>query len=173
MAASGFESARARFVSRVSVAGPGECWLWHARLWKSGYGSFSVNGRDERAHRVAWALANGPIPEGMCVLHRCDNPPCCNPAHLFLGTPAVNARDRSAKGRSATGARHGSRTHPEMVPCMKGERNPSAKLTARVVRKIRDSFTGRLGEMSEFAVLHGVSVSTVSNILAGKVWKQV
>lgn len=69
-----------------------------------GYGHIYVNGRPALTHRLAWILANGPIPDGLHVLHHCDNPPCCNLAHLFLGTDADNAADRDAKGRAGVNA---------------------------------------------------------------------
>lgn len=83
--------------------GPDACWPWMGSRNTGGsgknHGSIQA-GRMVKAHRIAWILAGGPVPDGMCVLHRCDNPPCCNPAHLFLGTVADNNRDRDAKGRS-------------------------------------------------------------------------
>jgi len=81
---------------------------------KDGYGARMThrNGKNvsQRAHRVAWEEAYGPIPEGMCVLHRCDNPPCVNVDHLFLGTHQDNVRDMDAKGRRSRGARHAAAT---------------------------------------------------------------
>jgi len=77
-----------------------DCWLWTACRTTHGYGQFRPErSRGAQAHRVAWELTNGPIPAGMLVLHRCDNPPCVNPAHLFLGTQSDNMRDMYAKGR--------------------------------------------------------------------------
>jgi hypothetical protein len=76
------------------------CHLWTATRQATGYGRMAIDRRTRPAHRVAWELANGPIPPGMVVMHKvCDNPPCCNPAHLAIGAQADNNRDRFAKGR--------------------------------------------------------------------------
>jgi hypothetical protein len=91
-----------RFWSKVDRSG--ECWMWVASLASTGYGQFYDKPRRRTpigAHRVAWELANGPIPAGLQVLHRCDNPPCVRPDHLFIGTVSDNMRDMYAKGRRA------------------------------------------------------------------------
>lgn len=94
-----------RFWSKVDKSGgPAACWPWTASVDPKGYGQFAYadgTRRSGRAHRVAWILANGPISAGMSVCHSCDNPPCCNPAHLWLGTNADNVADRVRKGRSS------------------------------------------------------------------------
>lgn len=86
----------ARFWGRVEKTDG--CWLWRAGT-NRGYGIAWVGGRIKKAHRVSWEEVNGPIPPGMFVCHRCDNPPCVRPSHLFLGTNADNMRDMSEKGR--------------------------------------------------------------------------
>lgn len=90
-----------RFWPKVDLrAGMSGCWPWRGALDSDGYGALKDRGRSAKAHRVAWEIANGPIPRGEFVLHRCDNRPCVNPAHLFIGDAGANARDMVSKGRN-------------------------------------------------------------------------
>lgn len=98
-----------RFWPKVDRRGPDECWPWLAFRKANGYGSINEAGHDGhplQAHRVAWELTHGPIAEGLFVCHRCDNPPCCNPAHLFLGTHEDNVGDMVKKDRVSHGEKH-------------------------------------------------------------------
>lgn len=105
-----------RFWARVVVAEDG-CWLWTGGKNKRGYGVYrEITGRKGKtilAHRFAYRERVGPIPKGLCVLHTCDAPACCNPSHLWLGTRADNNADKKAKGRSARGETHGMATLSE------------------------------------------------------------
>jgi hypothetical protein len=135
---------------RVSQSG---CWLWTAYRMKNGYGQFTVAAQDRRlAHRAAWWLHFGDVPEGMFVLHRCDNRACVNPKHLFLGTHADNMRDMLSKGREA-----------------RGEKARHAKLLEADVRRIRAS----VGPRDSIASLYGVSGSLIGYIRRRDTWKHV
>lgn len=147
------KSTAERFWTKVDVRGPDECWKWLAcrRRKSEGYGAF---GRNQVAHRVAWELTNGVIPDGMLVLHRCDNPPCVNPAHLFLGSQYDNIHDCFAKGRAnrAAGARHWG-----------------AKLTEEAVRDIRASTEAN----PILARQYSVSAPSISMIRNRRTWRHV
>ena len=200
-------SPESRFWSRVDKNGSlpphmphlGPCWVWVGGTFSSGYGSFWLSGRSSHAHRVAWELTYGKIPDGLFVLHCCDRPLCVRPEHLFIGTHADNVRDRDEKGRQARGDRSGARLHPETRSrgrrhsiimrrvAARGDRNAArlypertprgelvgtSKLTANGVRRIR-----RLSEQGlsqcEIAKHTSVCRSQVGNILRGESWRHV
>ena len=147
----------AAFWSRVDrSAGPSACWPWLGGTHAGGYGTVAFRGRVELVHRVVWYLTYGDWPVD-CVLHSCDNPPCCNPTHLFEGGRLENARDRKAKGRNGP--------RPRLVP---GEHHPSARLSNADVAAIRARFTGRRGQQQELAQEYGVSRTHVCGIINGR-----
>lgn len=141
----------ARFWSKVAIGRPDECWPWRAGAFDSGYGAFSIGRRLLRAHKVAFELSNGPLPDGMRACHTCDNRPCCNPAHLWSGSDADNVADRDRKGRTA-----------------RGERSGTAKLTVATARLIRRD----TGKQRDIAKRFGVCKSTVGYIKRGEYWKE-
>lgn len=168
-----------RFWSKVDKNGPAMpgmescCWVWtNGARNHDGYGKFTATGKTKIASRAAWEFSKGPIPVGMCVCHRCDNPPCCNPAHLWLGTNAQNISDRDVKKRNnaASGNRHGTHTRPDRVA--RGERQGSAKLTEEDVKRIRVMVA--LGEpQKKTAIDFGVSRSLIGLIVKRKIWSHV
>lgn len=133
------------------------CIEWIGHRVRGGYGQVNKDGKDAYAHRVAYERQHGEIPDGLRVLHRCDNPPCCNPDHLFLGTHADNMRDKAAKGRSAS---------------MPGETNPSAKLTADDVRTIR-RLCADGAIKKEVGSKFGVTGAAVRLIVLRKKWAHI
>lgn len=157
---------RVRFVRFVDKSvGEDACWPWIGGHNGRGYGRFGMGGRGAKqdyAHRVAWLFANGPIPDGMHVCHRCDNPPCCNPRHLFLGTVRDNALDKGAKGR------HHVTIDPGMV---RGERNPNATIGWEQVRAIRRMHADGAPK-KRLARIFGIGRTTVGHIIAGRTWRE-
>lgn len=129
---------------------------------RKGYGRFGLaTGGVVLAHRLAYELAHGSIPAGLHVLHHCDNPPCCNPAHLFVGTLADNNRDMREKGRGCN------------PPHRSGEAAHNAKLTEREVREIKRRYVPRVVTGRMLAAEYGVTVHTIRAIIAGRNWAQV
>ena len=157
-----------RFWEKVSRDGPvpahrpelGPCWIWTAgiNVRRGGYGMFALRkGVIRRAHRIAWQLERGEVPDGVWVLHHCDNPPCVRPDHLFLGTPKDNSGDKDAKGRG---------NYP------KGSARPQAKITEADVIAIRaaraEGVTGAV-----LAQRYGIHRTAVYHIAKGDYWKHV
>lgn len=145
-----------RLWSRVQRADPSVCWPFDPYgCDEDGYGRIRVGRRVVRAHQIAYELTHGAIPAGRMVRHSCDNPPCCNPRHLQLGTHADNARDMVERGRSLV-----------------GERNPQHRLTTQQVLHIRRL---RAFQMAPRAIgaRTGVPMRTVYLILKGVTWKHV
>lgn len=132
----------------------GDCWVWTGHRTR-GYGKLTVKkGVYITVHRLSWEITNGPIPPGMCVLHKCDNRVCVRPDHLFLGTKAQNNRDRTAKARQAWGERHGMH-----------------KLTLDDVEEVRRMYSAGVHKAviaSRFGVVRG----TIGHILKGTTWNR-
>jgi len=157
-----------RFWNKVDKSGT--CWLWTAgQRNASGYGGFLYNGKHSLAHRVSYEIEIGPVPDGLLVLHRCDNPLCVRPSHLFLGTNDDNMKDMAAKGRSPKGDNHCTRLRPELV--RKGEAAPNARLTEDKVKEIRRRYNNE--EAQALALDFGVSRDTIYGIVYRKKWKHV
>lgn len=132
------------------------CIEWTGAKSGDGYGTVSVDGKQKAAHRVAWENANGPIPSGLWVLHKCDNPLCVNPDHLFIGTAKDNTQDCIRKGRRNT---------------QRGSRLPQSKLDEETVRRIKQLRGTK--RQSQIAREFGVSDASVSLIMSGKNWAHV
>ena len=152
-----------RFESKVEKGEPGKCWIWHGTRsgprWKNssipGYGKFQLGGKSQSAHRVAFCLYHHEIPHGLHVLHKCDNPLCVNPDHLFLGSHIDNMADKHAKGR-------------EVLP-PSGELHHKAKLAEFEVRSIRKSPYPK----QYLAQTYGVSVCTINDIQKRRSWRHI
>lgn len=132
------------------------CWLWTAAHNPNGYGFMWSGSKREYSHRLSYTLFKGPIPSGLNVLHKCDQPACVNPDHLSVGTQSENLRDMVRKGRNTKVA-------------LKGSKNPKAKLTDADIAHIRGA-NKRPGYLYELAAIYGVSRSTICAIRNRRGW---
>lgn len=147
----------ARFWRGVDKRGDDECWNWKKFKDCEGYGYIRIDYGNFMAHRVAATIAFGEIPQGMLVCHKCDNPSCCNPNHLFFGSDLDNNRDKKIKGRAR---------------CLSGEENKNSKLTSDAVREIR-RIRSDGAILKDLANQFNVGICTISAVLRGKTWRHV
>ncbi len=166
------ESAQKRFWSKVAITDADGCWNWSAFKNNQGYGQFGLgSGNMKAAHRLSWIMRNGPINNGLWVLHECDNPSCVNPNHLFLGTVADNNHDRDRKGRfkrmcgpenGMFGGKYAAR----------GERQHLAKLTKSAVITARD-LHAKGWTFIAISKMFGVTNVAMSNAIKRRTWAHV
>lgn len=147
-----------RFWSNVDKRGPDECWSWTASInaRRDGYGRFWIKRVEYRTNRMAYWLHYGVDPADQDACHTCDNPPCCNPAHLFKGTRAANLEDMTRKKRRVYGEQHGI-----------------AKLTREQVAEIKRLYVPRKVGCYQLADRFGVTEMTIHKIISGKTWRDV
>lgn len=147
-----------RFNAGVMKGRRDQCWPWKGCTNAAGYGRMSAGRKTQlKAHRVAWVIAHGQIPESICVLHRCDTPACCNPAHLFLGTKKDNTKDMLQKKRGSA------------PPHSYGEDHHNTKFDASTAARIASDM--RPARM--VAAEHGISTKTVYRLRHGTTWTKL
>ena len=155
------EKQTARFWSRVAKGTPTECWEWQGYYFGSlGYGGVKLAGKSWYAHRIAYYLYYGKDPGEHCVCHKCDNPKCCNPKHLWLGTQSDNEQDKVQKGRWVGRDQRGSK-------------NVLAKLTDEKVREIRRLYATGECTQAKLAEQFSVSYVAISYIVRRKTWAHI
>lgn len=185
---------RSRFWNKVTKTDV--CWIWLSNKNSKGYGQFHFRRRNVLAHRLSFAAAFGNPPEDRPnVLHKCDNPACVNPDHLFAGTQTENAADMVAKGRNwqhtkpeniLRGDRHWTRLHPGRMPsgdnhpsrlhperCARGERNGCSKLDASKVLAIRERAALKTSSNAELAAEYGITVQAIHLVVKRKNWRHI
>jgi len=146
-----------RFWAKVKIGNPDECWLWTAACRYRGYGKFSLLGSVVGAHRFALYTQGVEIPPGYCVCHKCDNPTCCNPSHLFVGTLSDNARDAVSKGRfnrnRISGRKRNILTETNVIQAKEMRREGMTYI--------------------DIANIYGVAKTTILSAINGITWKQL
>jgi len=137
------------------------CWVWTGSTSGKGYGEVRVKRRLWRAHRYSWAIVNGSIPDELLVCHECDNPPCVNPSHLFVGTSQQNTDDMRVKGRA------------NYVSGLRGSDLPQARLTEEAVRELRAKYAEGGYTQSDLAIEYGIKQAQVSSIVRRTSWRHI
>lgn len=164
-------SAEDRFWAKVDRHGADECWEWTAHRQRQGYGQFAMDRggtrwRTEMAHRVALEFSGVEVPADRLACHHCDNPPCCNPAHLYVGTHGDNARDREQRSAwSLTMLRPEQRS--------RGESIGTAKLDEDSVREIRRLYDAGAISQARLGEMFGVHQTKISEVVRRRTWKHV
>ena len=148
----------ADFWSHVLKRGADECWPWTFTMFSDGYGKFLLKGKVWRAPRLAYALTHPAFNPSLCALHRCDNPACCNPAHLFAGTKGANNSDRKAKRRS----------NP-----LRGERHQNSKLKTHDVLAIRSLYLTSHFSQDRLGRMFGVSQTVIGEVVRHETWRHI
>ena|SRR3990167_2897409 len=156
-----------KFWSLVQQRGPDDCWEWQGNRGRHGYGRLTFNYKPLWAHRLAYEFEHGALPENKVICHKCDNPPCVNPKHLFAGSQTDNVLDVWSKGRGVN------------PPLHKGETHHKAKITAADAQEIKAAYDAApiVGNRKKFGVLKaferrfGLSKRQVQQIAYGKSWK--
>ena len=147
-----------RFLTKIKIGTGTECWHWLGWKTPGGYGRFGFENKNWIVTRLMWSSFYGYLPDEILVLHRCDNPSCVNPSHLFLGTIQDNIADCVAKNRHA-----------------KGEKKPFAKLNPKQVLAIRKELSEgvKYGSLPILAAKYGVTAQTISNVNSGRTWSHI
>lgn len=146
-----------KFWNKVDkTTSPDGCWEWTGSALKKGYGQFALKGKMWTTHRLSYTITNGNIPDGLYVCHSCDNPKCCRPEHLFLGTHLDNMKDRDVKQRT-----------------LRGEQNGFSKLTVQQVLEIRDLYATTKISKKKLALKYNVSPYPIGEIINRRSWKHV
>lgn len=151
------DTTKERLLKSTKKASNG-CWIWSGAKQPTGYGLLWVSPlkKYEKTHRLSYKFFNGDIPDGKCVCHRCDNPSCINPEHLFIGSHAENAADKIAKGRQKIGSQHGR-----------------AVLIESQILEIRKSYSGKYGQLSELARQYNITPQSILAIVTRKNWRHI
>ena len=148
-------SPRCSFWDKIEIGPPSECWIWSYGKKTTGYGELKSHTKRFLVHRFMWEEIYGKIPANMCVCHKCDNPLCVNPSHLFLGTIADNQQDMASKGRST-----------------QGEKHPKAKLTNNDITDIRQLLSKGIYQ-KDVALFYNISQPAISLINTGRHWPHI